>query len=163
MKVQSVAKHAKGKIDYHNFPLFVSCLKIMHSTLVEWRQVVNVQRRHNSSKPNYAGRNHFKWIKYIVSKIKNWHQLMQSFNLFLKQGNPVFPIEPASTVILFFCSYVIVSTVLLFLISFYCSYDTVTVSTMFQLYYCFYKAFTASWKLLLFRRCFYTQHHCHLQ
>ena len=31
---------------------------------------------------------------------------------------------------------------------------------MFHLYYCFYKAFTASWKLQLFERCFYIQLQC---
>ena len=53
---------------------------------------------------------------------------------------------------LLYCSSVSIqfaSTALLCLKSFYCSFEVFTVSIIFHLYYCFYKASTASWKLQL--------------
>ena len=50
----------------------------------------------------------------------------------IKQGNPVSPTEPASTVLLFYYNYL----------------------KLIQLYCCFYKVFTAPLKFFLFHQCF---------
>ena len=86
------------------------------------------------------------WLNYW--RVHEWE------NCRIKQGNPVFPTEPASTAILFYfyylkliqlywCFYKVFSAPLKFLLL-----------SKFLLHCCFYEVSTASLKLLLFQQCF---------